>query len=319
MIAPLQSLRFVLALIIFLFHFPGCEVISPQVCDMAVSCFMLLSGYVMTLAARRHPLPSYGSYLFKRFWRIWPLNVVSLAVAVTLWVYPMSVDMASLLMVQAWIPDSSYYYGENGAAWFLSDLMFFYLLFPALYRLMWQHRRAAVFSLAGGLLLYFAWVGVFCPAARLEGLIYVAPWVRIFDFVMGMAAACIFEALPTPSPRRAALIQAVAVAAMAIFIAVSPAVSPRITLASWWWLPGAALIIALSLRGTWLDRLLSLRGMVWLGNVSFGIYMTHLLVIYISEIVLQKFSIAMPLPALVVADLVVTVGVSAVLRRLKLC
>ncbi|MCK9920631.1 acyltransferase [Frankia sp. AgPm24] len=163
-----------------------------------VSFFFVLSGFVLTWAAGP---TSRARFYWRRFARVYPLYLV----AVLLWfavAWPLGkmgefgskpiAVLPSLLLVQAWIPTQSIYFGWGGAVlWSLSCEAFFYLAFPLLYPRLAARSQAGRMRLALVVLLPTAAIsclaGVVDP--RLDLAVYVNPAVRIGEFVLGIVLA----------------------------------------------------------------------------------------------------------------------------------
>lgn len=141
-IDALTSTRAFAALVVFVFHFG--RYVEPlrralwffNNGNIAVSYFFVLSGFVLYIAHDKEEL-RYGSFMKKRLARIAPVYLLALVMymCVSFFVKGGSVTgdtykqlAASALFVQAYIPQ--YALQLNSPAWSLSVEMFFYLLFP---------------------------------------------------------------------------------------------------------------------------------------------------------------------------------------------
>lgn len=141
MISSLQALRFIFALFIFAHHFPLRDGESDALLEgtgpMGVSFFLVLSGFVMSLGyADKVRLPnfSWGDFMKKRLIRLWPLHILCLLIWIvaasrqsTFSIQPLPL-LGNFFLLQSWIPMVEA--KGNAVAWCLSDLIFFYALFP---------------------------------------------------------------------------------------------------------------------------------------------------------------------------------------------
>ena len=138
----LNALRAIAAGVVFLRH--ALNLLGPEPTERGaifgaaqgatgVSLFFVLSGFV--LAWSRSPSDSTSRFYRRRFARIYPAYVVSLALGIGLMmldggrVDPIALAFA-LTLTQDWVPDPDIYYAINPVSWSLSCEAAFYLLFP---------------------------------------------------------------------------------------------------------------------------------------------------------------------------------------------
>ncbi|MDG4826225.1 acyltransferase [Asanoa sp. WMMD1127] len=216
----LTGLRFAAALLVFgvhaysfipvggFAHDLGHLLLDPG--DLGVSFFFVLSGFVLTWAARgAGPAPGrgLGRFFAGRFLRIYPAYVVALGLAVvSKWVGdlvdPVGNRMnqvnghnlgTSLFLVQAWYPDDVTYLGISPVAWSLSCEIAFYAAFPLLYPLLRRLAGRALALTAVGLvglgLLLPLIAHLFVDPAYQRWFVYVLPLTRGVEFALGIALA----------------------------------------------------------------------------------------------------------------------------------
>ncbi|CAN1560120.1 COG1835 Predicted acyltransferases [Caulobacteraceae bacterium] len=173
-IRPLTSLRFFAALWVVLFHYwPKLDVAgTPALVEkgyLGVELFFVLSGFILChvyLTAFGEERFRYGSFLWNRLARVYPLHLATLfgmiALGVVAGLAGLSVDAgilrwdalpANLLMVQAWglAPEAAF----NHPSWSISAEWFAYLTFPAFAFIAWR-LRSRPWLLAGGTLAAIA-------------------------------------------------------------------------------------------------------------------------------------------------------------------
>lgn len=290
MINPLQSLRGIFAVFIFLHHV---EVFAAGG-DAGVSFFLVLSGFVMSHGYRQRILAgeiTYRAYLRKRFLRIYPLHLIGFLAAIILincWLgrYTPAVWSANLLLLQSWVPVKSVYFSCDAPSWCLSDLMFCYALFPLLVRLFHRLKTWTLAAISAALIGgYFAVIHLL-PAHLLTPIIYINPLMRCLDFMLGMALYRAVGSVRRPAKRTAYLlptcIELAVIAIYALAIIGYNHVSQRYGLASYWWLPTSALIVVFaagSQRNGLITALLNSRPLLRFGKLSFIFYMMHVPVI----------------------------------------
>lgn len=255
----------------------------------------------------------------RRFWgarvaRVWPLHAAMFVAFVPLALLEAGLDLhglwttawqglLNLFLLHAWFPVG----GSDGLAdtfnapsWTLSVEAFFYLAFPLLATLLVRRLRWGVGQLS--LLVAGAWlalggVGIaLADVDRGEWIMRVLPATRMVDFVVGVAIGLVVVQgvqrrvlagdleRRAPSRRWTAVEAAVLLAACCSPLAWALAagdVLPDTLGTSWFHLPAitaAILVVALE-RGAVARRLLAWRPLVWLGEVSYALYLVHLFLV----------------------------------------
>ena len=130
--------RFVAAFAIVVFHFG--QNVSPfsqlnflfSQANLGVSFFYLLSGFVMMIAYKKKQTISSTEYFQNRFARVYPLYVLALLVCFFIFSANNKTALGlGLLGLQAWSP--RYALDLNVPGWSISVEAFFYLTFPFLF------------------------------------------------------------------------------------------------------------------------------------------------------------------------------------------
>lgn len=279
--------------------------------------FFVLSGFILAYAYPSLDAGGTRRFLQARFARIYPLHLATFLLVFLLLPNPLRTQggpptlataLVNLTLVQAWIPDGRYYFSYNGPSWSISTEATFYLLFPLLiasWRRTWPVKLAFAVVPLIAIVAYVNYRNDFA----LTILAYVHPLARLFEFTLGMAAALAWKSLATrtrPSPAAATLLEIALVALAALVMLRSNHWlnelhnDPIVGLGGKVWLvhgglaclPFAALIVVMALGRGALARALAARPLVFLGEVSFSIYMLH-------HILLRTYQFHRPsLPAL---------------------
>ncbi|MFF2409014.1 acyltransferase family protein [Streptomyces sp. NPDC058092] len=201
-LASLTGLRFWAALMVVLYHLSRQAGELPWISDVTwygrsgVTFFFVLSGFVLAWTYDGKVVPA-NVFLWRRFARIWPLLAVSTLCSVAVWralgtEFSLRGVVATLGLVNSWVPERPYLVGGNPAAWSLSDEAWFYLLFPVLLTLpLMRTARGrtwiAVVVCAASIAVWGAGALITDSPLRLWALDYFPP-TRTLQFVLGVAA-----------------------------------------------------------------------------------------------------------------------------------
>lgn len=330
----LTGLRFVAAAVVFVYHLatwlrvPGFRpgALGPA----AVGYFFVLSGFILAHVYRREDgAPSPGRFWLARVARVWPLHLACLLLMLVLWPSTMPDSwiralqlLSHVLLLQGWTWDSDLALAWNGPAWSLSVEALFYALFPLL-----VVRRARTLV---GIYVVCCLANAACYAVaeqvaaarpdRLAVCAYLAssfPLLRLQEFVLGICANVFYRRYSERlrcQPWCATAWEVLAVvAAGACFFTwshgpwgeawVGAGVAP-VTVAALASGPGlswayAANIVLCAVGGGWLSRALSTSGMVFLGEISFAVYLVHTPVMSVVTERMRHFEFFWHVPLLV--------------------
>ncbi len=303
----LTSLRFFAAMMVVVYHSAGLfglPRIEAQL-GQGVSFFFVLSGFILTYVyPRLDDLQAVRKFWRARIARIWPAHAAAFALGFVLFPYAWDTRTAipNLLMLQAWIPMSTYYFSYNSVSWSISTELFFYLAFPFLIR-RWETTWSV--KLIASLLILIALViianrwslplygnrahGSDGRLVTQHGLLYIGPLARLFEFVLGMSLAHAWRrtASRAGSPMAATGCELAAIALCVLTIVYSPAVAEWSrgsvlgpSVAVWVENSGSTLSFGLLIyvvaggRGQ-LAHLLARPALVVLGEISYSIYLIH--------------------------------------------
>jgi peptidoglycan/LPS O-acetylase OafA/YrhL len=273
---------------------------------LGVDLFFVLSGFIMlhVYASRFRDRLQVGEvfeFLQLRIARLYPVHVFTLALMLSFAAVgylagrlpqhpeifsPQSV-LASLLLVHAWIG----WYTPNMPAWSISSEWFAYLCFPALALLIRWHRLMPVL---------FGMVAILGL-----GLVAEGPQRIVVEFPLGMAVYYVYGSSMRTPPF---LGLTVAISLVLLLSFTDNIVHAYIGLM-------AILIVAVARQGDWLGAALSHPVIVYLGEISYSLYMTHWLVrIVFRELFTRLAPSTNPL-IIISCYVVATVGAAALVCR----
>lgn len=258
----------------------------------SVSLFFILSGYVLTHSAR--PGDTARDFWRRRAAKILPNHVLTWCVVMAALLcaggtathgsgWP--ANLSSLFLVNTWVPSRRFVSAGNPVSWSLAAEGFFYLLFPLLLPYVERLSRRGLLIGAGGAVTV-VWI---CPVLYEFVLnpggpsfpgywsLYMLPITRLPEFVLGMMLARISSA-GLRIPRIGVLPAALGVIST---IVVNAALLPHSFLyAASTVIPLATLVYAtaeLDLRGR--RSLLRTPVLVFLGEISYAMYLVHFMVL----------------------------------------
>jgi peptidoglycan/LPS O-acetylase OafA/YrhL len=300
----LTALRFVAAMLVFVYHCPVTSGFGSQYTlgQAGVGFFFVLSGFILLYAYHRVFAADVGWTVVRNFYaarvaRVYPAYLLATLIALPVlfvcgdFQWNLSTPamrglafVAQILLIQAWIPVGPIILGINAPAWSVSTEAFFYVVFPFAAHWLLKHFRAAQAWKIGAVavMIWVVPMAVFSvPHAFSNWETYIFPPVRLVDFCVGMVCAILYLKLSHRSEGRGwwTALEVVAIGAVAGSIAVSPGLSEavRYTLLlvpSW-----ALLITVMACGGGWVSRWLSAPICVHLGEISYSFYLLHASVI----------------------------------------
>lgn len=293
MIQSLQSLRFVFIMLVVMSHIIGKSFDFGGECG--VSFFFILSGFILSYAYGNKVETGtfrHGAFILKQLSKFYPLHLLTFVIMVALdsrlgVFYSWDKLVANLLLLQSWVPSDNFYFVGNGLSWFLSDLLFFYAMFPLVFR--WSTKTSlSRLSIVGLILLVlYVWLAVSIPDKLINPLLYASPLTRLIDFTIGIwvyrfwvsdSRIRLQRRLDELSPIAVTLLELVMVAAVVASFFVYEESSLRFRCASLFWLilPFVLLVFVMTdqLSGL-LTRVLHHPAMLWLGGISLEIYLIH--------------------------------------------
>ena len=306
-LASLTSWRFFAAASIVAFHTIATTGYTYLRCG--VWFFYVLSGFILVYV---HPRVA-GRAETARFWlarwaRIWPLHVATFLIAffgpfnlVPLQKYLLTGLFLNLALLQSWIPLARVVFSVNGVSWSLSVEAFFYTIFPFL--LPYVARAPGKMVLLAVLLKVFLCLfGIFIGlpqyttghSASYETFAIFNPAMHLYEFVFGMALAVWWRNRISRSESFAFWTRWEVSACLSVVVLI-PVFAHLITvflpmreyysfgdqLQEFLCVPSFGLLIyVFACQGGWISRLLSHPWLVYLGEISFSIYMVQGFVIW---------------------------------------
>ncbi len=331
MIHSFAGLRFVFVALVFMSHFEWCGIGAFDFGgDCGVAFFFVLSGYgLMSGYGARAAVGTlnFAGFVRRRLSRIYPMHLIALAVAFAAmpWAFAdLKADILSVLLLQSW---TSAYFAANGPAWFLSTLVFLYLLFP------WLARRVATMrmrTLAAAAVVGIAFMAAAYSLADVLGAdkdaatrwLYVFPPARVLDFFLGMVIFRICGVLQPKakdlSSGAAFVLQSASMALVAALVPLYLCLGLPWQLGAIFWLPVAAVVCIFALTdGKALAgaHAMASRPLSYLGNISMEIFLLQVPVIAGMHRLAPHLPFGLSYGSALAASAAITLVVSAAVHR----
>ena len=192
------------------------------------------------------------------------------------------------VMIQTWVPWTWFSVSLNLPSWSVSTEFFFYLAFPFLilnFERTWWWKLPLAAALALMMVAIATAINVEYGSGALPGvlLIYSHPLARLLEFVAGMVAALAYRKIAHMRPGFGAASVAEVLALLFVVFMVYRTGNEAFgtPLGRWYYggadlaLPAAVLIFVLAFQQGAISWVLSLRPLVWLGEISYAIFLLH--------------------------------------------
>jgi peptidoglycan/LPS O-acetylase OafA/YrhL len=301
-IDALTSLRFFFALAVFGSHLgflqyvdnPWIKSVFQNVLSegyLGVSFFFILSGFI--LAYNYADTFESGwkggrNFIVARVARIYPLHILTFLLSIPLWwlgeplrwIQSACMMVMNLLLVQSYLPIQKIYFSFNAPSWSISDELFFYILTPFLLYLFQRWIRQGKrfgYLLMGAFIVSLITLMSVVPENYQHALFYVHPLFRMCDFVLG-----ILLFLVTRNVKRIPYSTFFQFMSLSLFIAsvcFNQWVPQVYRYSIYYWPSMLCIVYTFTSSDGFISKLTERKWLIYLGEVSFGFYMFHLLVI----------------------------------------
>lgn len=293
-----QGARFIFVLFIFLSH---CVMANFNAFEFGGECgvafFFTLSGFVLSWGYGEHVQS--GTFNHRRFlWRhmsgLYPLHLLLFIVVLAFDLkagihYDALQLLTNLLLLQSWDPSGHTLFTVNGVSWFLCNTLFYYLIFPYLYRsIAVVIRKEFFFTFSLFFIVLYLLLAPHIPQSYVNSTLYANPILRTPDFALGIAACQFYKRVSTSATSFALkwfrLPLLIDIVTLLFIYFIYQHLIPNFRCAALFWLVMPPLIMKLAYHNQSNDaiaRLLSSKALSWLGRISFEFFLTHTFVLRI--------------------------------------
>jgi peptidoglycan/LPS O-acetylase OafA/YrhL len=301
MIKPLTSLRFFFAFCVFLSHLSYLkdDVRYKGIFEnifsegfLGVSFFFILSGFILALNYREKFISkkiTLRKFYVARFARIYPLYFITMLAAIPALYSSFKILLYNVFLIQSYIPDQKYFFSFNAPSWSISDEMFFYALFPVLIAISYKLHKIFKIILVIAFISLLILLNNVLSGEEAHYWLYISPFMRVFDFILGILlfdiALYLKKTKTSLNQNTFNLFEIGGILTLVVFFAFHKYLPISYRFSIYYWLPMCLIILSaansfISEKGTtWISKFLSWKWFVYLGEISFGFYLIHYLVI----------------------------------------
>lgn len=302
---------------------------------LAVSFFFVLSGFSMTVGYHNRIFDtgfSYSSYIIKRLVKFYPIHWLVLFYFIVSQINtPFSQNLwwakytTNFLLVQSFVPIKSFYFSFNSPSWYLCNTLFYCIFFPVLLKFICRLRNSTRIAILLGLVLSFVVLAIFLPQEYHHAILYVNPFARLLDFMVGIYTALFFLNYNNQEVRikhekywlYGITILCLFLVAFFSFHTFSPNIKTYVV--KFYWVIFSPMVLTISLISVKKYHLKLWGGVIikvlrWIGGYSFTFYMVHVACIGIVGAICNKFSLDLCLT--VVITFIVTMTISIIIQKM---
>lgn len=208
LILPLQAWRGIFMMMIFVLHI--CPDLVPFFAggNECITFFVILSGFCLSISDREYSCSAKGiiKYSSNRIMKFYPLyafvlfcfiaeNILGIVISKDYGrIIPLFIQLiVNLLLLQAFVPSQFFSFQLNGPSWYLSATSFFYIVFIPVITFIKKRIRYLVFIFISLIILHI------CIVILLQGVnnfyfwTYNFPPFRGLEFCMGICLGLFFK------------------------------------------------------------------------------------------------------------------------------
>ena len=324
-ILPLQALRPCFSIPIVVHHATGDDIFQC-IGSCGVAFFFILSGFVLSLGYGKKI--DAGTYSTKAFYmrqlsKVYPMHLammlIFLVLNMRLGVFASADQLiTNTLLLQSWIPDRAIHFALNSPSWFLCAILFCYLSFKTLYNIIYRMKESSLIAMTLIVIAFYPIIALVIPHHLSNEILFINPLFRLLDFSLGIIVYRLYCSRRTEGLKqwcssasilKVGMLEALPFIMLAILntFYLSMPFGLQHAWPYWFIIPLLLIIfVATDERPGFLGRLLHTRPMVWLGGISFEIYITHMFTIRMVQSVLPMLSV--PVQVCVIVPCVILVA-----------
>lgn len=298
MIRTLNSLRFILILMIATSHstLSLSQGLHDYLGEFSVATFFVISGFVLSLSKGeklKNGELNNRRFFLSRVFKLYPLHIIILLITLLLdWrlgnQYPWYQILSHALLLQCWYPTHDFMAVLNASTWFLSNIIFFYLIFRYLYKWLVECSWLSILPIIFAYMAVYIAISLIDSTDKSAGYIYSFPPFRMIDFCVGIL---IYKFYSSDYGKKIAdnvtynlslsmtwLLDMLWFLLIVGIYSLSILCNPNIRCAILYWTPSALTVFYMTIcdgRKEGLANLFHNKFLLWLGGISMEIYLVH--------------------------------------------
>ncbi len=312
-IQSLQGWRAIMIIMIFILHVCPDKIPLLAGGNETISFFIILSGFVFGMSNFSYDFSINGVIQFvgKRIKKFYPLHMLMLILCVLLEIltffvihdFSKSLTLISKFLVdsvfmQAFIPKETWYFSLNGVSWYLSATVFFYIIFIPVYHKLQNFRQTTLKKIIfGEIILYIVIIMLLQNHDNFTFWTYIFPLFRSIEFVSGIILGIFFSrnqsAKKNINKSLASLIELTILILFIIERILCKYTSlydfPHNYKSIVGFLIAIGIVYVFSYQSGLFSKLISNKILLYIGNISFEIYIVHQTVMKYCDLFIYKF------------------------------
>jgi|GEM_PF-2715640 len=251
---------------------------------IGVTLFFILSGFLMTINYENKfdIINKKDVKLFykKRILKIYPAHIITFLYSLLL--LPICWDaLLQIFLIQSYSGKLKYAFSYNGPSWFLSSILFSYLIFPFVMFFLKkriQSLKAGIIILVSVYILEVFLVITLSSKISAHYWFYVFPPFRFLDFLMGVLIALIFYnnfKLIQINKKILNIAEVALLVILILFMVNSSNIREDYRFNFYYSLPFTVMLFVYLFSGGWISALLSKKVFQYISDLSLYIYLSH--------------------------------------------
>ena len=278
----------------FLFNNKYVSFIFEQA-NLGVSYFFILSGFVMIIAYGNQVKVDFFDYIKNRLARIYPIYFIAILIILAISLFQ-NINIENLLlnlfMIQSWLPDKAL--TLNFPGWSLSVEMFFYIIFPFLFNNIFSKSKFKTISVSIILFWLISQIIFHLIVYQILKIPYFSirdmnynPILHLNEFLVGNLAGIYFIKKVKDNKKNYLPFIFATLLVLILFLKFPFGLNFQNGFLAIVFIP---LILLISLSNDKVTNLFTKKIFVFLGEISFGIYILHIPVwIVFSDYRMEKY------------------------------